>query len=183
MSDKLGTVPTIAVRNNIGSDIFWSITIHRINFRWLGYNDNYWWTNVATSEAFLVQKKGPIEAKLFPHLDVVLLTFHDHTEVCKNNELLECTCYRLFEMMGISYEIYLSDSTTPVQVIKHTIEITIRDKSLCVEVEETVYGLDEPIQTSVFEVLDWDDELGIILDTTKDKFTELCIAQVRRSFS
>ena len=61
--------------NQLGRDLYWSICHSNFDeiLRWSGYNDAYWWNNVAPSEQFQIREHKGKFYKLDPETDQVFL--------------------------------------------------------------------------------------------------------------
>lgn len=56
--------------NQISRDLFWEVFDGTDYIRWSGYDDSFWWNNVANTEQFQVRGKY----KLNPKTDEVEIT-------------------------------------------------------------------------------------------------------------
>lgn len=54
-------------------DLYWSIFLDGATCRWSGYDDGYWWKNVATSDRFLVREHQGKHYRLNPQSNEVTL--------------------------------------------------------------------------------------------------------------
>ena len=63
----------LATFNSYSRDLFWSYFIDGKTCRWTGYDDNYWWTNVAISDQFQIRKHKDKYYKLNPETNEVFL--------------------------------------------------------------------------------------------------------------
>ena len=46
------------------NDLYWNISIDGIKLEWIGYNDTFWWQNVATSEEHQIRNIGERKFKI-----------------------------------------------------------------------------------------------------------------------
>ena len=49
--------------NQISRDLFWEVFDGEKYIRWSGYDDNFWWNNVANTEQFQVRGKYKLNPK------------------------------------------------------------------------------------------------------------------------
>jgi len=54
-------------------DLYWSRFIDGETCRWSGYDDGYWWTNVAKSEQFQIRTHKDRRYRLDPDTDEIFL--------------------------------------------------------------------------------------------------------------
>lgn len=68
-----------ATFNSYSRDLFWSIFEGGKTCRWSGYDDDYWWNNVANTEQFQVREHEGRRYRLNPETNEVFL--------CPNTEI------------------------------------------------------------------------------------------------
>ena len=64
------TTREVAELNRYGNDLIWSYFSREAmrTIRWNGYNDTYWWANVADSEQFsVIRLSAELAYRLNPH--------------------------------------------------------------------------------------------------------------------
>lgn len=57
--------------SQLSNDLFWSIYVNGETIRWIGYNDAYWWNNVAKTDQFLIKESGGKKYQLNPESDEI----------------------------------------------------------------------------------------------------------------
>jgi len=48
----------------IGNDLYWTISIDGNKLEWVGYNDSFWWKNIATNEEYSTRTIGKRKFKI-----------------------------------------------------------------------------------------------------------------------
>ena len=68
--EKIGT----ATQNQLSNDLYWAFyRSGHSTLRWSGYNDAYWWNNVAKSDGFQIRQNGGHTFKLNPATNEVFI--------------------------------------------------------------------------------------------------------------
>lgn len=60
-----------ATFKSLSRDLYWSCFIGKSTCRWSGYDDKYWWSNVAPSEQFQVREHEGKKYRLNPETNEV----------------------------------------------------------------------------------------------------------------
>jgi hypothetical protein len=66
-----GDLLGLATFNSYSRDLYWSRFIDGKTCRWSGYDDTYWWNNVAKSEQFQVREHEGKRYRLNPETNEV----------------------------------------------------------------------------------------------------------------